>query len=126
VEYLYIDADEDHVALQFRDKRGDIIVTEDGYKNNFQISKLAYEYEGIEPERPKSKRNKLINPYYFGRVCEGKGNEELWDEIWEYINNTYDLDKVKKIYLNADGGAWIETGRKRLSGITCVLDEFHL
>ena len=53
-------------------------------------------------------------------------NEELWDEIWEYINNTYDLSKVKKIYLNADGGAWIEAGRKRLSGVTCALDEFHL
>lgn len=126
VEYLYIDADEDHVALQFRDKKGDITVAEGGYKNNCQISKLVYVYEGIEPESTKSKRNKLINPYYFGRVCEGKGNEELWDEIWEYINNTYDLAKVKKIYLNADGGAWIEAGRKRLSGVTCVLDEFHL
>ena len=126
VEYLYIDADEDHVALQFRDKRGDITVTEDGHKNNCQISKLVYVYEGVEPEKPKSKRNKLINPYYFSRVCEGKGNEELWDEIWEYINNTYDLDKVKKIYLNADGGSWIEAGRKRLSGVVGVLDEFHL
>lgn len=126
VDYLYIDADEDHVALQFRDKRGDITVTEDGYKNNCQISKLVYVYEGVEPENPKSKRNRLINPYYFSRVCEGKENEELWDEIWEYINTTYDLDKVKKIYLNSDGGSWIDAGKKRLSGVTSVLDEFHL
>lgn len=125
-DYLYIDADEDHVALQFREKKGDITVTEDGHKNNCQISKLVYVYEGVEPESPKSKRNKLVEPYYFSRVCEGKGNEELWDEIWEYINNTYDLAKVKKIYLNADGGTWIEAGRKRLSGVTGVLDEFHL
>ena len=126
VDYLYIDADEDHVALQFREKKGDLTVTEEGYKNNCQISKLVYVYEGVEPEKPKSKRNRLINPYYFGRVCEGKGNEELWDEIWEYINNTYDLDKVKRIYLNADGGTWIEAGRKRLNGVVGVLDEFHL
>ena len=101
VDYLYIDADEDHVALQFREKKGDLTVTEEGHKNNCQISKLVYVYEGVELEKPKSKRNRLINPYYFGRVCEGKGNEELWDEIWEYINNTYDLNKVKRIYLNA-------------------------
>lgn len=126
VDYLYIDADEDHVSLQFREKRGDITVAEDGHKNNCQIAKLVYVYEGVEPECPKSKRNKLINPYYFGRVCEGKGNEELWDEIWEYLDNTYDLGKVKKIYLNSDGGSWIEAGKKRLSRVVGVLDEFHL
>ncbi len=126
VEYLYIDADEDHVLLQFREKKGDLVVTEDGYKNNCQISKLVYIYEGVEPENPKSKRNKLINPYYFGRVCEGKENEELWKEVWEYLDATYDLEKVKKIYLNSDAGSWIESGRKILGKVVGVLDEFHL
>lgn len=126
VEYLYIDADEDHVPLQFREKKGDLAVTEDGYKNNCQISKLVYVYEGVEPESPKSKRNKLINPYYFGRVCEGKENEELWKEIWEYLDATYDLEKVKKIYLNSDAGSWIESGSKVLGKVVGVLDEFHL
>ena len=36
------------------------------------------------------------------------------------------MDKVKKIYLNADGGAWIKSGKNRIAGITYVLDEFHL
>ena len=126
VDYLYIDADEDHVSLQFREKKGDLTVAENGYKNNCQIAKLVYIYEGVEPENPKSKRNKLISPYYFGRVCEGQGNEELWDEIWEYINATYDMEKVKKIYLNSDGGAWIDAGKKRLHKVTGVLDEFHM
>ena len=36
------------------------------------------------------------------------------------------LEKVKKIYLNADGGTWIQSGKKRIAGITSVLDEFHL
>ena len=31
-----------------------------------------------------------------------------------------------KIYLNADGGAWIKSGKNRIAGITYVLDEFHL
>ena len=33
---------------------------------------------------------------------------------------------MKKIYLNADGGGWIETAKTRIKGVTYVLDEFHL
>lgn len=126
VEYLYIEADEDHTSLQFREKKGDLIKNENHQKNNCLITKLVYVHEGIEPEAPKSKRYRLVNPYYFCRVCEGKDNERFWDEIYGYIEDHYDLSKVKKIYLNADGGSWIETGKKRIRGLTYVLDEFHL
>ncbi len=50
----------------------------------------------------------------------------LWDEIYEYPDSHYDPDQVKKIYLNADGGAWIQSGQKRIAGIASVLDEFRL
>lgn len=126
VDYLYIDADEDHVALQFREQKGDIMENERHQKNNGAITKLIYVYEGIETESPKSKRHQLKHPYYFCRVCEGEENKKLWDEVYEYIEHTYDLSKVKKIYLNADGGSWITTGKRRIAGITYVLDEFHL
>lgn len=126
VDYLYIEADEDHVALQFREKKGDLVISSNGQKNNSLITKLVYIHEGIEPEAPKSKRYKLINPHYFCRVCDGKENEAFWDEIYEYINANYNLEKVKKIYLNADGGGWIGTARKRINGLSYVLDEFHL
>ena len=42
VEYLYIDADEDHVSLQFREKKGDIIENEYHQKNNHAIVKMIY------------------------------------------------------------------------------------
>lgn len=126
VEYLYIEADEDHVSLQFRESKGDLIENENHQKNNCLITKLVYVHEGIEKEAPKSKRHKLINPYYFCGVCTGKENNVFWDEVYEYIQNHYDLEKVKKIYLNADGGSWIKSGMKRIAGITYVLDEFHL
>lgn len=126
VDYLYIDADEDHVSLQFREKKGDLIKSENHPKNNNAIAKLVYVYEGIEREAPQSKRHKLVNPYYFSRVCDGETNQKFWDEIFEYVDAHYDLSKVKKIYLNADGGAWITAGKKRIAGITYVLDEFHL
>ena len=70
LEYLYIEADEDHVSLQYRDKKGDLKKNENGQKNNCLLTKLVYVHEGIEPEAPKSKRYKLINPYYFCRVCD--------------------------------------------------------
>ena len=84
VEYLYIEADEDHTSLQFREIKGDLIKNENHQKNNCLITKLVYAHEGIEPEAPKSKRYRLINPYYFCRVCEGKDNERFWDEIYGY------------------------------------------
>lgn len=78
------------------------------------------------PEKPGSKRNKLIKPFYFCRVCDGKENEKLWDEVFEYMDTMYDLSKVKKIYLNADGGNWIQTGKRRIQGIVTAVDEFHM
>lgn len=126
VEYLYIEADEDHAALQFQEKKGDLKENGSHQKNNCLIVKLVYVHEGIEPEAPQSRRHRLVNPYYFCRVCDGKENDRFWDEIYRYIDSHYDLEKVKKIYLNADGGGWIEAGRKRIHGLSYVLDEFHL
>ena len=126
VDYLYIDADEDHVSLQFREKKGDLKENENHQKNNCLITKLVYVYEGIENESPKSKRHRLVNPYYFCGVNSGEGNQRFWDEIYEYLSNHYELGKVKKIYVNSDGGSWIKAGMNRIAGITHVLDEFHL
>ncbi|MBR1390533.1 MAG: UPF0236 family protein [Lachnospiraceae bacterium] len=71
VEYLYIDADEDHYFLQFQNKKEDIERDDRGYKKNGAMTKLIYVYEGIEPEAPKSKRKRLINAHYFSAVGTG-------------------------------------------------------
>lgn len=126
VRYLYIDADEDHVPLQFLEQKGDVVSFPRGRKNNTVLSKLIYVYEGIEKEGPKSKRSKLIEPYYFSGVYEGKENEALWEEVYAYIDATYDLDYVERIYLNADGGGWIKSGKSKIAGIVTVLDEHHI
>lgn len=68
----------------------------------------------------------MVNPHYFCGVNQGDGNQKFWDSVYEYIDNHYDLEKVKKIYLNSDGGGWIKSGMRRIAGITYVLDEFHL
>ena len=126
VDYLYIDADEDHVSLQFREQKGDLTENENHRKNNCLITKLVYVYEGIENESPRGKRHRLVNPYYFSGVNSGEGNTEFWKEIYEYLDSNYELEHVKKVYVNSDGGSWIKAGMKQLAGITHVLDGFHL
>ena len=125
VDYLYIEADEDHISLQYRDRKGDLKKTKRG-KNNSAITKLIYVHEGIEPEAPRSARRRLKNPYYFCRTAEGCSNQELWDEVYAYMDAQYDLSKVKRIYLNSDGGGWIKSGMRRIGGVVHVLDRFHL
>ena len=125
VDYLYIEADEDHISLQYRDKKGDLIRCKNGRKNNNAIAKLIYVHEGIEPESPGDKhRHRLIHPHYFSRTAEGCSNEELWDEVYHYIDSHYDLSKVKKIYFSSDGGAWIVSGMRRIGGVIHVLDNW--
>ena len=126
VRYLYIDADEDHVPLQFFEKKGDIKPDGKGRKNNNVQVKLVYVYEGIRPESPGSERYELISPHYFSGVYEGTDNEKLWEEVAEYIEGQYDTERIEKIYLNADGGGWIKGYRKKIEGVTEVLDEYHI
>lgn len=126
VDYLYVEADEDHVALQFREKKGDLEKNASGQKNNTLISKLVYVHEGIEADAPKGKRHHLKNPRYFADVCGDGENDTFWDRIYQYICDTYDMDKIKRIYLSADGGGWIKSGMKRIDGLIFVMDEFHL
>ncbi len=70
VEYLYIDADEDHVSLQFKEKKGDLEIGENHWKNNSVLAKLVYVYEGIEPEAPRSKRHMLWSSVFVTLVAK--------------------------------------------------------
>lgn len=74
-------------------------------------------YEGIEPEFPRSKRNKLVNPHYFSGVYGGAENAKLRDEMCAYLDSHYDMEKVKKIYLNADGRTWDQSEKRGLRGV---------
>ena len=97
VKTLYIDADEDHMALQYPREKGDI---KGAVKNNF-MSKLVYVYEGIRSE---GNRHELQGVRYFGGGYEGTaGTERLWKEVYEYISGTYDEAVLERIYVNGDG-----------------------
>ncbi|MFO7888594.1 MAG: ISLre2 family transposase [Eubacteriales bacterium] len=122
---IYINADEDHVSLQFLNEKGDIKENENGYKNNTEISKLIYVYEGKEKESPKSKRTKLINKYCFGGI--EKNSDKLWEEVMEHIAEVYEEEYIEKIYIIGDGASWIKKGVEVLGAkAEYVLDKFHL
>lgn len=125
VRFLYIEADEDHVALQYKEHKGDLTKNANGTKSNCLMTKLVYVHEGVEPDAPGSKRYYLINPFFFSRGDE-MSNDMFWDEVYQYVIDTYDIDSIEHIYLGADGGNWIKAGYKRLNGVQYVLDEFHI
>lgn len=119
-KYLSIEADEDHVAEQhgrWNDK---------SLNKSFQC-KLIYVYE-LKEDSPEAKgRKKLVNIYYAGGVYEGtKANEKLWDNIRKYIENYYDTDYIKQIFISGDGAPWIKSGANYLDKALFVADKFHL
>ena len=79
IKTLHIQADEDHVALQFYRKKGDLQISENGRKSNTVMPKLILLYEDIMEEgKPGSKRYRLTGKHYFGGVYEGaEANEDL-------------------------------------------------
>jgi len=125
VPVLFINADEDHVSLQYQKEKGDLLKDKTGRKNNTIEPRLIYIFEGIEKEGPKSQRNRLVGKHYFGGVYAN--SEELWDEVMTYINTVYDEEIIEQIYIMGDGAPWIKKGREVLGAKSCfVLDKFHL
>ncbi len=119
---LYIEADEDHAALQFHKKKRDI----KGYKghgDNNQIVKLVYVHEGYTDVE--GKRKKLKNTVYFGGLYRGKDNGRLWDGVKKYTGSHYMQEETEKIYFQPDGGAWMKKGIE-MPGEEFVLDGFHI
>ena len=106
-QILYIEADEDHVALQ---------------KGGCAEPKLVYVHEGrIQVAK---ERWKLKNPRYFGGMY--KESEELWNEVADYIDHAYDYEQIEKIYLSGDGASWIKSGADIINKSIFVLDRYHL
>lgn len=120
VKTLYIDADEDHVSLQYLVKKGDI---KDSRSNTY-MPKLVYVYEDIEAEE---ERHKLLGVKYFGGGYEGsRKTAELWKGVYDYIEKAYDEKVLERIYINGDGAEWIKSGAKMHAKAKFVLDRFHM
>ena len=118
---IYIDADEDHVSLQYLDQKGDIKKP----RQNTIMPRIIYVYEGVDTE--KDGRPRLVNTKYFGGVYEGtKEIRKLWNEVLDYLNEAYDLDAVENIYINGDGASWIRSGVNIIPKSKFALDKYHM
>lgn len=130
IRCLHIVADEDHVAAQFWDEKGDLKRDVRGYKINTIMPKLVCVFEDIineSGEASKNPRYKLIGKRYFCGLYEGrKGNEKLWMEVAHYIETMYDTNYLEKIFIVGDGAKWIKTGCEYLENSKYVLDKFHM
>lgn len=120
VKYLYVEADEDHVAEQHGDQTS-------SEENGSFISKLVYVYESKENAQGYASRKELKDKYYISGLYPGpEGNERLWNKVQTYIDNSYDLEQTKHVYVSGDAAAWIKSGAKQLSkGMFCA-DKYHL
>ena len=113
-KYLYIEADEDHIARQ-----------KDDPEKGCMIGKLVYLFEGKE-EICKGKR-KLIGTHYHGGLYQGSQNNQLlWEEVQHYIETHYDTKALKRVYICSDGGGWIKAGKDCVDKSVLVADRYHL
>lgn len=107
IKTLYVEADEDHVALQ------------DGRN---VMPYLVYVHEGyVDGE---SKRKELKNVRYFSGMY--RQSENLWSEVADYLEDNYDSDYLETVYLAGDGANWIKQGKHWLPKVKPVLDKYHL
>lgn len=120
VPYLYIEADEDHVAEQ-HGRHGD---KDD---NGSFITKLIYIYEYKQDAPNVCGRKELVNKYYFSGLYPGEdGNRKLWTKVSDFIDNNYDYDVLRRIFVSGDGASWIKSGVNYLDKAVFCADKYHL
>ena len=88
------------------------------------MPKLIYVYEDVNFDGSK---HELVNCHYFGGDYAGtEGTKELWQEVFDFITESYDEEVLEKIYINGDGADWIRTGAGMHAKARFVLDRFHM
>ena len=113
-EYLYLEADEDHIAVQ-----------KDPEQQGCFIGKLIYLYESKEDVCEGKKQ--LVGKQYFGGLHRGsEANIRLWEGVQTYIESHYDTEVLKKVYIASDGGGWITGGARYIYKGQLVADKFHV
>ena len=120
VDYLFIEADEDHVAEQHGDSTSPD-------ENSSFISKLVYIHEGRQDAKGYKARKELKNTFYLSGVYSGtEGTEVLWKEVGDYIDKNYNTEALKRIFISGDGAQWIKGGTEHLDKSLFCADKFHL
>lgn len=97
--------------------------SQDDNKRNPTMIKSALIVEGLD--KVDKKRHKYINPQYYSSY----GSSDFSNELLQYLDNRYDLDKLKSIHCLADGANWIKETFKQMKlpniKYKQYLDKFH-
>ena len=115
--YLHIEADEDHVAEQHG--RWNKV-------NSSFISKLIYLYEMKKDCPDVTNRKELVGAFYFSGVYYGDDTKKLWNRVRRYIDEHYDTDKLKRVYISGDCASWIKSGTDYIDKSLFCADKYHL
>lgn len=117
--YLFVEADEDHVAEQHGR-------AEDKGDNKSFISRLAYVYE-YKQETAVKGRCDLVNKHYFGGLYPGaEGVRKFWEKIERFIGQNYEEESIRRIFISGDGATWIKSGTSVLGNAVFCADKYHL
>ena len=114
IETLYIEADEVHANLQKKTKN-----KKEKKKN--KIVPVILAHEGHKEDFVKKKE--LKNTHYLASSI--LKTEKLWNEMYNYLDKRYDLDKVKYLFISGDGASWIKQFCEAFPNAIYVLDKFH-
>lgn len=112
VKVLYINLDEDHVAVQ------------KSLNRKIQC-KIGYVYEDVI--KVCKNRYKLTNKHTIcGTYLKNSGNKAFYEKINEYIECNYDIKYLEKVIVYGDGAKWITSCVDYLQKCEFRLDKFHL
>lgn len=97
--------------------------TEGNIVKSSKMTKAALIVEGLD--KANTKRHKYINPQYYSVYK----SDDFLNELLEYLDDHYELDKLKYINVLADGAKWIKTIANDMklpyTITTQYLDKFH-
>lgn len=112
VKVLYINLDEDYVAVQKS-------------LNRKLQCKIGYVYESVV--KVCKNRYKLTNKHTIcGTYLKSGGNRAFYEKINDYIECNYDTKYLEKIIVYGDGAKWIKACEDYLPKCEFRLDKFHL
>ena len=112
VKVLYINLDEDHVAVQKS-------------LNRKLQCKIGYVYEDVV--KVCKNRYKLTNKHTIcGTYLKSSGNRAFYEKINEYIECNYDTNYLEKVVIYGDGAKWITSCTEYIDKSEFRLDKFHL
>ena len=109
---LYIEMDEIHANLQIKGNKG---------RSKNQICPCAIVHEGYVEKFTKRKKLKNVRNFATAKLSYS----DLWEIIYDYVSQKYDIDKIDYIFVSGDGANGIKDYYNVFPNAIFVLDKFH-